>query len=73
MQKYDLIVIGAGIIGLSIALQVARIRTHLASTAPDLDLQPIVDSVDIFSRERGQSDDLTLVCFKRESSGPRSL
>jgi serine phosphatase RsbU (regulator of sigma subunit) len=40
---------------------------------PTLLVQKIVDSVDKFSRERDQSDDLTLVCFKRESSGPRSL
>ena len=40
---------------------------------PAMLVKKIVDSVDIFSRERGQSDDLTLVCFKRESSGLRSL
>ncbi len=42
-------------------------------TDPIMLARKIVDSVDIFSRERGQSDDLTLVCFKREASGPRSL
>jgi serine phosphatase RsbU (regulator of sigma subunit) len=36
-------------------------------------VEKIVASVDKFSRERDQSDDLTLVCFKRESSGPRSV
>ncbi len=40
---------------------------------PDMLVQKIVDSVDSFSKGRGQSDDLTLVCFKREASGPRSL
>lgn len=42
-------------------------------TDPLVLVRKIVDSVDIFSREQHQSDDLTLVCFKRESSGPRSL
>jgi serine phosphatase RsbU (regulator of sigma subunit) len=40
---------------------------------PILLVQKNVDSVDEFSRERNQSDDLTLVCFKREASGPPSL
>jgi len=34
-------------------------------------VEKIVDSVDRFSRGQGQSDDLTLVCFKKEASGQR--
>jgi phosphoserine phosphatase RsbU/P len=49
---------------------------QLLGTCPadsDIVVRKIVDSVDRFSKDRGQSDDLTLVCFKREASGPRSL
>ncbi|MCP3944144.1 MAG: SpoIIE family protein phosphatase [Desulfobacteraceae bacterium] len=34
-------------------------------------VQKVLSSVDRFSRDRGQTDDLTMVCFKREASGPR--
>jgi sigma-B regulation protein RsbU (phosphoserine phosphatase) len=54
------------------ASRLARVVEN-CPTDPSMLVQKIVDSVDIFSRERHQSDDLTLVCFKRESSGPRSL
>ncbi|MBU0972615.1 MAG: SpoIIE family protein phosphatase [Proteobacteria bacterium] len=41
------------------------------SSDPVLLVQQIVASVDIFSKDQGQSDDVTLVCFKKEASGPR--
>jgi len=40
---------------------------------PVLLVRKIADSVDHFSRGRDQSDDLTLVCFKREAFEPPSL
>ena len=54
---------------------VDRLEQLLATCPQDSNqvVRKIVDSVDRFSKGRGQSDDLTLVCFKREASGPRSL
>ncbi len=38
---------------------------------PGMLVRQVVDSVDRFSLGQGQSDDLTLVCFKKEAFGPR--
>ena len=52
---------------------VSRLRrlVEACPADPSVLVRQVVDSVDHFSQGRGQGDDLTLVSFKREASGPR--